>query len=114
MTPARRESGKVVELQSRRVAELQSRSPSRDPATSVHSETLKLCHSETTVPSDRRGWLAAAFRWTLLSLMATVTTVLLARRPGRNDCWNLQLCDQCRRANDCQLPAAAQWRERTG
>jgi hypothetical protein len=65
----------------------------------------------------RRQWLTAALRWSITTVVAGGSAVLLLRKPapgGRADCWQTTTCRCCGQLAGCQLPPADDWKRRQG
>jgi hypothetical protein len=63
---------------------------------------------------SRRQWLTGLLRWSVLSIIAAGTALLVRRSGGgaRGPC-ALQLpCERCGSRAGCQLPQAVAWRGR--
>ncbi len=60
----------------------------------------------------RRQWLTGLLRWSVLSIIAAGTALLVRRSGGGGRCALRLPCERCGSLAGCQLPQAVAWRGR--
>jgi hypothetical protein len=81
----------------------------------MKDEGRSMSEAEGRAISSRRDWFRALMRWTALTALAALTTVLLGRRgvsTRTDDCERVLSCRDCAQLAGCGLPQARHQRHR--